>query len=103
MRRQLDQARLGIKQLEYQEEYTRQNLEAQAANALNAMKTAAAKVKAAENNVALAQKGYRIAQTRYNTGQATLVETQRCRQCPHAGTPQPHSGKVRLPERSYRL
>jgi outer membrane protein TolC len=74
MRRQLDQARLGIKQLEYQEEYTRQNLEAQAANALNAMKTAAAKVKAAENNVTLAQKGYRIAQTRYNTGQATLVE-----------------------------
>ncbi len=74
MRRQLDQARLGIKQLEYQEEYTRQNLTVQVANALNAMKTAAAKVKSAENNIALAQKGYKIAQTRYNTGQATLVE-----------------------------
>lgn len=74
MRRQLDQTRLGIKQLDFQEEYTRQSLTAQAQNALNAMKTAAAKVKAAENNVALAQKGYRIAQTRYNSGQATLVE-----------------------------
>lgn len=74
MHRQLEQARLGMKQLEYQEEFTKQNLSAQATNALNAMKTAAEKVKAAENNVALAQKGYRIAQTRYNTGQATLVE-----------------------------
>ncbi|MGC8864846.1 MAG: TolC family protein [Bacteroidales bacterium] len=74
MRRQLDQSRLGIKQLDYQEEYTRQNLTAQAENALNAMKTALAKIKSAESNVALAQKGYRIAQTRYNSGQATLVE-----------------------------
>lgn len=74
LRRQLDQARLGIKQVEFQEEYTRQTLEAQAANALSSMKAAASKVEAAENNVALAQKGYRIAQTRYSTGQATLVE-----------------------------
>jgi outer membrane protein TolC len=74
MRHQLNQARLNIKQLEYQEEYTRQNLSSQAVNALDAMQTAASKVKAAENNVALAQKGYRIAQTRYNTGQATLLE-----------------------------
>ncbi|HQN98989.1 MAG TPA: TolC family protein, partial [Bacteroidales bacterium] len=74
VRRQLSQAEIGLRQLDLQEAYTRNNLEAQIQNAKNAIYTAIKKVNAASGNVELSQKGYKIAQTRYNTGQATLVE-----------------------------
>ncbi len=74
MRRQLSQAEIGLRQLDLQETYTRNNLEAQIQNAKNAIFAAIKKVNAAQGNVELAQKGYQIARTRYNTGQATLVE-----------------------------
>lgn len=57
-----------------QAQFTQNNLTVQVQNAVNAVNAAVKKVNSAKGNVDLAEKGYTIAQTRYNTGQATLLE-----------------------------
>jgi len=74
VRKQLNQVKISAQQLDMQMEFTRSNLSAQVQNSVNAINTAIKKVESAQGNVTLAQKGYAIAQTRYNTGQATLLE-----------------------------
>lgn len=74
VRKQLNQVRVSQQQLDLQTQFTRNNLAVQLQNAANAVNTAVKKVNATKGNVELAQKGYSIAQTRYNTGQATLLE-----------------------------
>ncbi len=73
-RRQIKQAELSLNQVKLQRKFTQNSLELQVQNILDNMKVAVEKIKTTSENVKLAEKGYAIAKTRYNTGQGTLLE-----------------------------
>ncbi|NSW45126.1 MAG: TolC family protein [Bacteroidales bacterium] len=72
--RQIKQVNITAKELELQEQFTRKNIESQINTALNNMQIAQEKLTWSKQNMQLAEQGYNIAKTRYNTGQSTLLE-----------------------------
>ncbi len=68
------QVAIGIDQLQMQRNYVANNITTQAKNALVNMIKAAEQVESNKEGIALAQKGYSIAQTRYQTGTGTYLE-----------------------------
>ena len=68
------QVAIGIDQLQMQRSYVANNITTQAKNALVNMIKAAEQVESNKEGIALAQKGYSIAQTRYQTGTGTYLE-----------------------------
>ncbi|HSV75630.1 MAG TPA: TolC family protein [Bacteroidales bacterium] len=74
IRNQARQLDLMGRQLELQRDYLEQNLSIQLGNLLNTMKVAREKSNTAQATVAMAERGFQIAQVRYTTGQGTLME-----------------------------
>lgn len=72
--RQVEQARIDLKQIEIQREYLEKSLSIQARNALNRVQRAKAGMEAQRRNIAQAQKGFEIAQVSYRSGYGTLIE-----------------------------
>ena len=68
------QVLVGIDQLKIQQDYMSRNLTIQAQNALTRMKSYAEQIVSSKEGIALAEKGYSIAQTRYKTGSGTFLE-----------------------------
>lgn len=68
------QIELGIEQMQLQKQYLNRNLNAQATNAITTMRQAYEQIESNAVGVKQAEKGYNIAQIRYNTGSGTLLE-----------------------------
>jgi outer membrane protein TolC len=68
------QIELGIEQMQLQKQYLSRNLNAQATNAITTMRQAYEQIESNAVGVKQAEKGYNIAQIRYNTGSGTLLE-----------------------------
>lgn len=68
------QAKVGLKQLEFQKILTKENLSLAARNSLNEMKRAKDQLESDKEAVEQAQKGYEIAKVRYSTGVGTVLE-----------------------------
>lgn len=68
------QIQLGIEQMNLQKEYLSRNLSLQVSNALTTMRQAYEQIESNEVGVKQAEKGYKIAQIRYNTGTGTILE-----------------------------
>lgn len=73
-RYQEQQVLVGIDQLKMQYEYLDRNLTLQARNSTTNMMRAAEQIASSKAGIEQAEKGYSIAQTRYNTGSGTLLE-----------------------------
>ncbi len=74
VRTQSRQLQIAGEQIQLQKEFLEDNLKVQLENILNAMKVAFEKTTNARSNVQLAERGFEIAKTRYETGQGTLME-----------------------------
>ena len=74
VRRQIQQLDIAGQQLKLQKEYMEDNLNVQLENILRSMSIAVEKSVNARSTVEMADRGYRIARTRYDTGQGTLLE-----------------------------
>ncbi|WP_181885175.1 TolC family protein [Pontibacter diazotrophicus] len=72
--RQVEQARIDLKQTEIQRKYLTKSLTIQARNALNRVQRARASMEAQQVNIAQAQRGFEIAQVSYRSGYGTLIE-----------------------------
>lgn len=68
------QVLVGIDQIKLQRNYLSQNLSLQARNAITNMTRATDQIKSSKEGIAQAEKGYKIAQTRYSTGSGTFLE-----------------------------
>lgn len=68
------QVLVGIDQLKLQRNYLSQNLSLQVRNAITNMTRATDQIKSSKEGIAQAEKGYKIAQTRYSAGSGTLLE-----------------------------
>ncbi len=73
-RRQINQIELGVKQLQLQKQYIKNNLQLQVENIQNNMAVAIEKINTTQGNIKLSEKGYYISKSRYNSGQGTLLE-----------------------------
>ncbi len=74
VRAQSRQLQIAGEQIQLQKEFLEDNLSIQLENILNAMRVAFEKTTNARSNVQLAERGFEIAKTRYETGQGTLME-----------------------------
>mgnify|MGYP001810117843 CR=1 FL=1 len=68
------QAKVGLKQLEFQKDLTKDNMTLAARNSINEMKRAKEQLESDKEAVKQAQKGYEIAKVRYSTGVGTVLE-----------------------------
>lgn len=68
------QVRIGMDQMSLQREYMERNLTLQVRNAYVNMQKAIEQIGSNEEGVKQAERGFSIAQTRYNTGSGTLLE-----------------------------
>lgn len=68
------QAKVGLKQLEFQKDLTKDNMTLAAKNSINEMKRAKEQLESDKEAVKQAQKGYEIAKVRYSTGAGTVLE-----------------------------
>ncbi len=74
VKRRAKQIDVAAKQIQFQKEYLEDNLRVQLDNELKKLNVAVEKSAKAQKNVALAERGYEIAKTRYASGQGTLLE-----------------------------
>ncbi len=70
----LEQNKINSTQLMLQYDYMKDNLCIQLTNGYQNMKVALEKIQSVKKNISMAEKGYEIAKTRYNSGQGTLLE-----------------------------
>jgi len=68
------QVLVGIDQLKLQYDYINRNLTLQVRNSITNMMIAAEQISSSKVGIEQAEKGYSIAQTRYNTGSGTILE-----------------------------
>lgn len=74
VRHQEKQVSIGLEQMELQREYLERNLSLQVRNAYTNMQKSLEQIDSNREGVHQAERGYNIAQTRYNTGSGTLLE-----------------------------
>lgn len=74
VRSQAQQLEIIGEQIRLQRDYLKDNLNIQLDNILRSMTVAVEKSSNARSNVRMAERGYEIAKTRYETGQGTLME-----------------------------
>jgi outer membrane protein TolC len=68
------QVLVGIDQLKMQHDYLNRNLTLQMRNSVTNMMRAAEQISSSKVGIEQAERGYSIAQTRYNTGSGTILE-----------------------------
>ncbi len=74
VRQQTRQLEIAADQVRLQRDYLEDNLDIQLEGVLKSMMVALEKTANARSNVRMAERGYEIAQTRYESGQGTLME-----------------------------
>ncbi len=74
VRQQTKQLDIAAEQVKLQRDYLEDNLDIQLEGVLKSMLVAMEKTANARSNVRMAERGYEIAQTRYESGQGTLME-----------------------------
>ena len=74
VRQQTRQLEIAAEQVKLQRDYLEDNLDIQLEGVLKSMMVAMEKTANARSNVRMAERGYEIAQTRYESGQGTLME-----------------------------
>ncbi|MDR2510895.1 MAG: TolC family protein [Bacteroidales bacterium] len=72
--REAKQVKIGIEQLQMQQDYLKQNLGVEAQNSLNKMLQAKEQLGSNKEGMLQAQKGLDITQVRYNSGSGTILE-----------------------------
>jgi outer membrane protein TolC len=73
-RHQEQQVLVGIDQLKMQHDYLNRNLTLQMRNSVTNMMRASEQISSSKVGIEQAERGYSIAQTRYNTGSGTILE-----------------------------